>query len=204
MNAASIALVAAGYGATCYATLRFVASRCDGIEPFDDGPSPGRPPTLALVVAAALVGAMLAARALDPPTLALLAIPVVSLAACWYSDVRCGIVLDLFTLGPLGVVLAAALAHRDPLPLIAAAVAFVPFALAAGFTRGRGMGWGDVKLVALGAALLGLQTAILAFALACLVAVVLGAARGRRSAPIAFAPYLAGSIALALAFPIGL
>jgi hypothetical protein len=43
---------------------------------------------------------------------------------------------------------------------------------------------------------------MLAFAGACLVAVFVAAIRKRRTEPIAFAPYLAGAIAAAIAFPL--
>jgi len=174
---------------------------CRSIVPFPDGPSPGRPPNGALIGGAGALGFSLAAHGIGLPSLGLCAVLTAALVGCWYSDVRCGIVPDVFTLAPLAVVLAMALIGGNPWPMVSAAVVFVPFALAAVASRGIGMGWGDVKLVALGAAVLGLQTSILSFAAACLLAVVVAMVRGRRSAPIAFAPYLAASIALALAIP---
>jgi prepilin signal peptidase PulO-like enzyme (type II secretory pathway) len=60
------------------------------------------------------------------------------------------------------------------------------------------MGWGDVKLAALGGAVLGAGAALIAFAAACLVAVGVAWARGRGAEPIAFAPYLVASIGAAL------
>jgi leader peptidase (prepilin peptidase)/N-methyltransferase len=75
---------------------------------------------------------------------------------------------------------------------------FVPFAVAALASRGLGMGWGDVKLVALGGAVLGWEAAILAFGCACALAVIVALARKRRHEPLAFAPYLVAAIALPL------
>ena len=69
-------------------------------------------------------------------------------------------------------------------------------------SKGRGLGWGDVKLVALGAAVLGLRTSVLAFSAACLLAVAIAVVRRRRHEPIAFAPYLAGSMTVALTFSV--
>jgi prepilin signal peptidase PulO-like enzyme (type II secretory pathway) len=61
------------------------------------------------------------------------------------------------------------------------------------------MGWGDVKLAALGGALLGAQDATLAFLVAGGAAYVV-AHRGKRAGkPIAFGPYLAVSIVATLA-----
>ena len=75
--------------------------------------------------------------------------------------------------------------------LVSALIVVVPFALAALLSRGRGMGWGDVKLAAVAGALLGASNALLALALAAFAAAV--GARFRRDAgaaprPLAFAP----------------
>jgi prepilin signal peptidase PulO-like enzyme (type II secretory pathway) len=76
--------------------------------------------------------------------------------------------------------------------------AFLPFALAALLSKGRGMGWGDSKLAALGGAVLGLQLSLLTFAAACLALVAVGWIRNRRTEPMAFAPYLAVAIVFGL------
>jgi prepilin signal peptidase PulO-like enzyme (type II secretory pathway) len=60
------------------------------------------------------------------------------------------------------------------------------------------MGWGDVKLAALGGIALGLQPIIPFLASACLVAAAVAFFRRRKHEPIAFAPYLAGAIGVAL------
>ncbi|GAC1307657.1 MAG: hypothetical protein NVSMB19_20520 [Vulcanimicrobiaceae bacterium] len=196
-----VLLVALLYGCAGFLAIGFVSSLCDKIVPFEDGPKPGRPPTAFLIAGAAVVGGMLASRGIGAPALGIFAVLIISLAACWYSDVRCGIVPDYFTLGPLAFVLAVSLVGHNIAPLVSAVVVFLPFAIAAFLSKGRGMGWGDVKIVALGAAVLGLNTSVLAFAMACLAAVAIAAVRRRRSEPIAFAPYLAASIALAITLP---
>ena len=76
--------------------------------------------------------------------------------------------------------------------------AFLPFALAALLSKERGMGWGDSKLAALGGAVLGFQLSLLTFAAACLALVAVGWLRGRRTEPMAFAPYLAVAIVFGL------
>lgn len=195
-------LIGLFYGFTASLGLKCSASMCDEIVPFDDGPRPGKPPTIALIVGAAIVGTILASRGLPIWGLVVSALLVVSLAACWYSDVRCGIVPDYFTLVPLVIVLAIAVVERNPTPIVSAVVVFIPFAGAALLSKGLGMGWGDVKLVALGAAVLGLRNSVLAFSAACLLAVAVAMIRRRRHEPIAFVPYLAGSITTALTFPV--
>jgi prepilin signal peptidase PulO-like enzyme (type II secretory pathway) len=64
------------------------------------------------------------------------------------------------------------------------------------------LGWGDVKLAALGGAVLGAQVSVLVFAVASLAAVIVSRFRGvDKNEPIAFAPYLAAAIGVAI--PIG-
>ncbi len=89
----------------------------------------------------------------------------------------------------------------------------MPFAFAAYLSRGRGMGWGDVKLAAVAGAMLGASNALLALALAAFAAAVAarlqkrtlvidgrGAAAATLARPVAFAPYLIGATALFTAF----
>lgn len=170
------------------------------IEPFEDGPPSGRAPIPVLIAGCAAVGAIVSAHA-NPAQVLLVAIVCVALVAIWITDCTRGIVPDVFTLGPLGLILAVASWQHNWFAFASAAVAFVPFAIAAVLSQGRGMGWGDVKLVALGGALLGAETSVFAFALACLAAAALNYARGHRRGPIAFAPYLAAAIALSI--PVG-
>jgi prepilin signal peptidase PulO-like enzyme (type II secretory pathway) len=60
------------------------------------------------------------------------------------------------------------------------------------------MGWGDVKLAALGGALVGMAGITLAAGAASLIVVLLSVARRRPRQPIAFGPYLAASIGASL------
>jgi prepilin signal peptidase PulO-like enzyme (type II secretory pathway) len=198
----TIWLVAAMFGCAAFLGLSAAESLCKRFTPFEDGPTPGKPPKLALLVGSVLLGAIMASRLMPLPALALSALLCTALVAAWYCDVRCGIVPDVFTIVPLIVVLAAAALTREWSSPLSALGVFVPFALAAAFSRGRGMGWGDVKLATLGGAVLGLQTAILAAAAACLMAILVSLAKRRnRAQPIAFAPYLSAAIALGLVFP---
>lgn len=200
MNPWQIAVVSIIYG--CLAYLALEASRviCAKIVPFEDGPKPGTPPTLLLIAGVTTVGGVLAFQGTPLPTIGMLAVVTAGLAAAWDSDVRCGIIPDYFTLVPLGVVLLYSIVYHEWQPLFSVAVLFFPFAVAAFLSKGRGMGWGDVKLAALGGGVLGYWDAYVAFSAACLVAVALAFIMNRRKEPIAFGPYLACAIALKMMF----
>lgn len=189
---ASVAIIAIG------------ASRaiCKDIAPEEDGPPSGRPPYLVLVVASAIVGGLLMYWHALPLQLGIGAMVLFALVACWCSDAVCGIVPDAFTLAPLAALLLFSLAQHDYGIVISAAAVFVPFALAALFSHGRGMGWGDVKLVALSGAALGAPLVVFALAAACAVAAVAHRFGKTRTSPIAFAPYIAAFTGIAL--PLGL
>lgn len=170
--------------------------------PLEDGPVPHEPPTRWIVAGAAVAGAFITAHAGSGAQLALLAIVIAALAAVWCTDARYGLVPDIFTLVPLGLILGIALFQKQPLLLASAAIPFVPFAAAAALSKGRGMGWGDVKLAALGGAVLGAQIALPAFGLCCVAAVIYARLKGRAGQPIAFAPFMATAIAAGI--PLGM
>jgi prepilin signal peptidase PulO-like enzyme (type II secretory pathway) len=170
----------------------------DRLESLPGAPPPERAPIPLLVLGCALIGAFVTVHAFSPPQLVVIAIVCLALVAIWIVDARRGIIPDVFTLGPLGIILLVAIWQHQWSYFISAAIPFVPFAVAALLSKGRGMGWGDVKLVALGGAVLGAQWAIIAFAVACLAAVAVCYARGRRKGPIAFAPYLTAAIGAAI------
>lgn len=170
------------------------------LDPLDDGPGIGHPQELVLVAVSAMVGIGLVATHRDSPAQILIAgISVYAIVGAVYCDVARGVVPDYFTLLPLGFLIVLALTQGHPQLLIGVVVPPIPFAVAALLSKGRGMGWGDVKLVALGGAVLGLQGAIVTFFGACLVAVLVAAWRRALKDPIPFAPYLAGAMAITLA-----
>jgi prepilin signal peptidase PulO-like enzyme (type II secretory pathway) len=192
-------------GALFFALAAFVGAllgnaAADNIEPFDDGPQPGKPPAVILVFACAAIGAIIAPRAADPFQVVTIAIVCGGLVAAWCCDVRSGIMPDTFTLVPLLVLLGTAVWQHSWMVLASAVIVFVPFAIAAVLSRGTGMGWGDVKLAALGGAVLGAELSLVSFALACLIAVIVHyTMRGKRGA-IALGPYLAAAIGLGIPF----
>lgn len=187
------------FAMTGYTAVLIAALLTRRIEPYADGPQPcAEPPVWLLVLGCSVIGALVTANAASGMQVAIAATACTALAAAWYSDARCGIVPDLFTLGPLAIVLAAGAAEHQWSVFISALIPFVPFAAAAALSHGRGMGWADVKLAALAGALLGAQVALLALAAACIAAVIYARTRNASTKPIAFAPYIAGAIAAAI------
>jgi prepilin signal peptidase PulO-like enzyme (type II secretory pathway) len=197
-----IAIAVAAIFFACIAFIGAESSRtfCSRVTPAADGPPPRNPPVVALVLASALVGGLLVAWSAPPPQIVAAAVVVFALVACWCSDATCGILPDLFTLLPLGVLLLLALVQRDWEVLWSAAIPFAFFAGAALFSRGYGMGWGDVKFVAITGAALGAPLALLALALACVAAVIGQRLTRAGPGPIAFAPYIAAATGIALPF----
>ena len=190
----------------CIGFVAALASRmvCDKIVPFADGPERSRPPVVVLVAGAAVVGAVIVE--LHPPQweIVLGAIVMFALVAAWCSDALCGIVPDEFTLVPLAALAVLVVAQGQWRSLLWALVPVVPFAVAAAATKGRGMGWGDVKMSGLAGLALGAPLALFSLAVACGVAAVVHAARKmKKDRPIAFAPYLSAVIALALPLGVG-
>lgn len=168
---------------------------------FDDAPPASDFPPAALIIGAALVGAAMGLRTPPLILLAITAIVVVGLVAAWYCDAKVGIIPDVFTLVPLGLVVIYGLVQMQWMVLVSAVVMFLPFGILALVSKGRGMGWGDAKLAALGGALLGVATATVALVLASFVAALAAWLKYRkRNAPIAMGPYLVAAIAAALPF----
>lgn len=188
----------------CAAMLGIAAGSalCAKRQPFDDGPVSADPPILGLTFASAAFGAGVGLHAAGLYEIVVLTMLCGIFAAIWYSDVRVGLIPDAFTLVPLAVVCAYAAFRGEWGSLISAAVAFCAFAGAAAASRGLGMGWGDAKLAALGGAVLGIETAALAFAAATFVLALRAIVRRNRAKPTAFGPYLISAMALALWLPL--
>lgn len=190
------------FAACAYAAMRLGALSCRDVVPFADGPATGTPHLPSFVGAAGVVGGALVLRHASVLELVISAMLIAALAACCYCDIGWGIVPDEFTLAPLVAILALSFFARNVAPLLSSIVVAAPFACVALVSKGRGLGWGDVKLAALIGSVLGMQMTIVALSAACFVAAASAAIRRKRSEPIAFAPYLAGSAAIALALPL--
>jgi prepilin signal peptidase PulO-like enzyme (type II secretory pathway) len=200
INSLIVALV---FGSAAYLVLELAKSMCEKIVPYADGPM-------------ACVGFGLANRGASIPVLGFELPLCAALVACWYCDVKVGILPDVFTLWPLGFyVLLAVFSNVAPWnnashystvisTVVAILVVALPFAVLAKITKGRGMGWGDVKLAALGGAILGMMPAVAAFATASFVAVVVALIRGKKTELIAFGPYLVGGIGFFMIFGLGM
>lgn len=194
-----LGVIAWGFIFACAATCGVIAAHfvCGRVERHEDGPAAiNLHPSIPIVIFA-LLGIVIAARGANLPQLGTIALMGIPLVGAWYSDARTGIVPDVFTLLPLGVIAIGVLLHHTWWVAISAFVIFGAFALAATFSRGRGMGWGDAKLAMLTGAALGLQSSLLALAVACFAATVVSVIRNRGTKPIAFAPYIVVAVLLA-------
>ncbi len=188
------ALAALLFAAAAWGGTHVADALCENRAPYDDGPPAVAFARWPFALAGAGIGFALAAHGESPAHLALLAFVMLALAGCCAADLSCGLLPDPLTLLPLAVVVGTGALARDWAPLLSAAIVFAPFALAAMLSHGRGMGWGDAKLAALGGALLGAREAALAFMLAALAAAVIARRTGGMRRPVAFGPYLAAAI----------
>lgn len=200
-------VTAALLGALFFAAAGYLGSLlglvfAEHLPRLEGAPPQSRAPVSALIAGCAVIGAVVVTHAVSPGQVMEIAIICVALAAIWITDARRGLVPDVFTLGPLALILLVALWQHEWRLFVYALLPAAPFAVAAALSRGRGMGWGDVKLVALGGAVLGFEFSVAAFALACLAAVAVNYLRGQKRGAIAFAPYLATAIGVAI--PIGM
>ena len=171
---------------------------CEGRAPFADGPAPVAYARGHFALGGLVAGVLASALGADVAQLALIALAILALAACSAADLRCGQIPDACSLGGLALVVGLGAFAQDAAPALGALLIGVPFALAAAATRGRAIGWGDVKLAALGGALLGAPGATVAYLLAALAAYVVARRTTGARRPIAFGPFLAASIAVTL------
>ncbi len=119
-------------------------------------------------------------------------------------DARTGFIPDRLSIGACFVIVClAGVGGTLPQTLLAAVGTAAPMLLLYALTRGRGLGFGDVKLAALIGAVLGLSLGYIALGLAFVVGAAiciigLWLRRMHRGQEIAFAPYLAIGSLIAL------
>lgn len=195
-------MTASIFGCSAYLALNLAAAVYGKVEPVRGGAKPGALEAIVSILVATFFGGVMAARGTDLADLAVSGAVIVGLSAVIWTDLTRGIVADWFALPPLALVLILdALRGTIVAAAIAVALVTLPFAIAALVSKGKGLGFGDVKIVALGAAVMDAQTAILVYAAACFIACVVAVARRRRAEPFAFSPYLAAAIAVGLLLP---
>ena len=176
----------------CAAFVGLVASQLlsANIVALDDGPKPVHVHEAVFIVLFAAVGYVLAIRGATVLQLGLVALIGVPLIGACYSDLRKGIVPDAFTLIPIAIIAVAVVINHYWWVAASMLLIFIAFAIASWFSKGLGIGWGDTKLATLCAAVLGLQDALLALAIACLVATGVSVIRSRGKQPVALAPFI--------------
>jgi prepilin signal peptidase PulO-like enzyme (type II secretory pathway) len=195
----TVALSAAGFAAAAWFGVFLAGAFYAGRAALSNRPTPIDLPAWAIPALGALVGAGLASRGEAALDLATTAFVLAALVACAVCDWRLGVVPDVFTIVPLATLLLISCVHGNVVPLLSACLAASPFAAAALLSKGNGMGWGDVKMIALGGALLGVRDVILGLIVACAFAFASSKSRGAPRRQVAFAPCLACGFAAALA-----
>lgn len=193
------ALIAAVTGAlAAWTGTMFAGILCRDVVPFEDGPTPVPFKRWHFLIAGAAVGASASVHGWNPAHLAGATLLLGALATCAACDLRCGILPDICTVGVIALTVGFAGWSGNWAPALSATCIAVPFAAVALLTRGRGMGWGDVKLAAAGAAVLGIGGAVVAYVFAATIAYAIARRGAALQRPLPFGAYLAGSIAVGL------
>jgi prepilin signal peptidase PulO-like enzyme (type II secretory pathway) len=200
MIAALLCAVVFACSAACGIAL--AQTLCSGVESFEGAPEPSRLSPAVPVITFAVLGIIMALRGAGALQLGTVALVGVALAGSWHADAKHGIVPDLFTLVPLGIIAIAVMLHHTWFIAVSALVTGGAFAIAALLSRGRGMGWGDAKLAAVSGALLGLPWSLGVLGVACFGATVVAVVRHRGTKPIAFAPYIVVACLSAIALTV--
>jgi hypothetical protein len=195
-------VTAAIFGSSAFLALNSAAAIYGTVESARGGAKPGTREAIVSIVVATIFGATLAARGTPLADLAVSDVVIAGLSGAIWTDRTRGAVADWFTLPPLGLVLGLA-AFRGSIVATAIAVTLVtlPFAVAALASKGKGLSFGDVTIVAIGAAVMDAQTAIIVYAAVCFIACAVAIARRRRTQSFALSPYLAAAIAVGLLLP---
>jgi prepilin signal peptidase PulO-like enzyme (type II secretory pathway) len=194
----------AAFAASAWFGMLLGEAICGGREPSPGGSARITPPALLFVLCGAATGVSIVMHGFTPPQVITLAILVLALAAAAAANLSGGIVPDAVTVVPLAAILLSSLLQARYAPLLSVVLITFPLAIVAAFSPGRGLSWGDVKLGALGAAILGASGVMVAFIAAGLTAFVASRLAPSAARPLALAPYIVLGIAVALvAGPLG-
>jgi hypothetical protein len=174
------------------------------ITPHTDGPATvrlGITPAIAIAFATAFMGFRFSAHGTAIFSMIFIALVICTLIiACW-TDLRTGQVPVVVILPVILLVFGVDIFNKDWASVGSGILLASPFAITAFLSKGRGIGWGDVEIVALGGVVLGLNLGILAFSAACFLSVGVTFLRKKMKEPIAFIPYLTVVIAIAMLIP---
>jgi prepilin signal peptidase PulO-like enzyme (type II secretory pathway) len=188
----------AAFGASAWFGMLLGEAISGGREPSPEGPATVAPPAVLFAACGAVTGASIVMHGFAPLQVITLAILVLALAAAAAANLSGGIVPDAVTLVPLAAILLSSVLQARYAPLLSAVLITFPLALVAALSPGRGLSWGDVKLGALGAAILGASGVLVAFIAAAFTAFVASRLAPSAGKPIALAPYIVLGIAVAL------
>jgi leader peptidase (prepilin peptidase)/N-methyltransferase len=154
-------------------------------------------------VCAAFLGlAMLFGRSLSLPG----AVMISCAGVCAATDLQVGCIFDYVLVAPAAIAAVAAYETKTCAGALSGAFAFAAALLIPyGLSRGRAMGFGDVKFAATAGLALGLGSSLAALWAACVsgggVAVLaLASGRARRGTRVPFGPFLAFGVCAALLF----
>jgi prepilin signal peptidase PulO-like enzyme (type II secretory pathway) len=191
-------LGAAAFAASAWFGMLLGEAICGGRQLPPDAPAPVAPPAVLFATCGAVTGASIVMHGFTPLQVITLAVLVLALATAAAANLIGGIVPDVVTLVPLAAILLSSMLQARYAPLLSAALISLPLALVAALSPGRGLSWGDVKVGALGAAILGASGVMVAFIAAAFTAFVASRLAPNAGRPIALAPYIVLGIAVAL------
>ena len=187
-----IGIVAAAlfFGSIAFIAVQASRAACNGVLPAPDGPPPSKPPDAVLTRRRRVAGRPRGRAGRDADS---------DCDRCARRLRACRLLVQRYALRRScrmssrslhsALLLVFALTQRNWGLIFSALVVFVPFAGAAAFSRGYGMGWGDAKLVAIVGAALGAPLAVFALFFGCAAAVV-----GHRVAGWPSPPHRVGAV----------
>lgn len=169
---------------------------CLNLEALPDGPEQVHIPLPLALAGAALVG-FAYAHYLNMFNAVVIFSPAITvLTACLYVDAKTGLIPDRLILPAIAAVLIYDAVIGHYLPFINMLIATLPFAMQAWQSKGLGMGWGDVKLVAYAGALIGAAPTLMAATFAIVLMYCVNKIAKRSKDPCNFPGYARSVFAL--------